>query len=149
MWFSKKGLRKPVPISLRQRLTGSAANGDIASTNYAENYDVIRLEDDTFNSSPVYVFDLKAKSTKVTYDKIKYLVDKKTGVGVKAFFYTGAGKLLKSAVFYYDNEIVLDEQIYPFVSKMLIEDELNKGQRSVLNYSNIKLEVVSKSKLRL
>jgi len=149
MWFSKKGLRKPVPISLRQRLTGSAANGDIASTNYAENYDAIRLEDDTFNGSPVYVFDLKAKSTKVTYDRVKYMVDKETGVGVKAFFYTAAGKLLKSAVFYYNNEIVLDEQPYPFVSQMVIENELNQGQRSTLNYSDIQLESVSKSKLRL
>ena len=39
IWFVKPGLRKPVSISARQRLSGLAANGDIASTNYARDYD--------------------------------------------------------------------------------------------------------------
>lgn len=36
MWFTKPGLRKPVAISPRQRLTGQAAIGDIAATNYTQ-----------------------------------------------------------------------------------------------------------------
>ena len=39
IWFIKPGLRKPVSISARQRLVGDAANGDIATTNYARDYD--------------------------------------------------------------------------------------------------------------
>jgi outer membrane lipoprotein-sorting protein len=39
IWFVKPGLRKPVSISARQRLSGEAANGDIASTNYARDYE--------------------------------------------------------------------------------------------------------------
>ena len=35
IWFFKPGLKKPVAISPRQKLMGQAANGDIASTNYA------------------------------------------------------------------------------------------------------------------
>jgi len=35
MWFIKPGLRKPVPISPRQKLMGGASNGDLASTNYS------------------------------------------------------------------------------------------------------------------
>jgi hypothetical protein len=38
IWFVKPGLRRPVAISARQRLQGQAANGDIASTNYARDY---------------------------------------------------------------------------------------------------------------
>ncbi len=40
MWFAKPGLSKPVPISPRQKLLGGAANGDIASTNYAGDYKI-------------------------------------------------------------------------------------------------------------
>src|SRR5262245_1934440 len=39
MWFAQPGLQKPVPISPRLRLTGQAANGDIASTNYSRDYE--------------------------------------------------------------------------------------------------------------
>ena len=38
MWLTKPGLKKPVPISPRQRLSGQAAIGDIAATNYAKDY---------------------------------------------------------------------------------------------------------------
>ena len=38
MWFFKPSLKKPVAISARQKLSGQAANGDIASTNYARDY---------------------------------------------------------------------------------------------------------------
>ena len=38
MWFFKASLKKPVPISARQKLSGQAANGDIASTQYARDY---------------------------------------------------------------------------------------------------------------
>ena len=34
MWITKPGLRKPVAISPRQRLTGQASIGDIAATDY-------------------------------------------------------------------------------------------------------------------
>ncbi len=39
IWFVKPGLRRPVSISARQRLSGDAANGDIASTHYARDYE--------------------------------------------------------------------------------------------------------------
>ena len=38
MWFIRSGLKKPVSLSPRQKLLGDAANGDIASTNYVEDY---------------------------------------------------------------------------------------------------------------
>src|SRR5512143_3941191 len=38
MWFIRSGLKKLVSISPRQKPMGDAANGDIASTNYAQDY---------------------------------------------------------------------------------------------------------------
>ena len=149
MWFTKKRLRKPVPISQRQRLTGSASNGDIASTNYVEDYQATRLADEMVDGHNHWVFDLKAKTSKVTYDKVKYWVNQDTGLGVRAEFSSSRGKLLKSADFFYDNQIIVDDTKRPFISRMVIQDEINKVQRSVLNYSNIVLKPISAAKFRL
>jgi Outer membrane lipoprotein-sorting protein len=51
MWFYKPGLSKPVPISLRQRLLGNAVYGDIAATNYANDYEATELPQDTVDGS--------------------------------------------------------------------------------------------------
>jgi hypothetical protein len=149
MWFSQKSLRKPVPISQRQRLTGGAANGDIASTNYVRDYVATRLADEAIDGQATYVFDLKANGTSVSYDKIRYWVDQASGLGVRAEFYTLAGRLLKSASFEYGNSIVIDNLKRPFISKMVIQDEVNRNVRSVLSYSDIVIKPISDSELRI
>lgn len=45
MWFYKPGLSKPIAIAQRQKLIGLASYGDIASTNYAEDYEAALLSD--------------------------------------------------------------------------------------------------------
>ena len=45
MWFWKPGLSRPVSVSKRQRLSGDAAIGDIASTSYVDGYKVEGAED--------------------------------------------------------------------------------------------------------
>ena len=61
MWFYKSGLSKSVPISQRQRLLGNAVYGDIAATNYANDYEATALADDSVNGEICYVFALLAK----------------------------------------------------------------------------------------
>src|SRR5919109_1536494 len=70
MWFHKPGLSKAVPISQRQRLMGNAAYGDIAATNYAEDYEATSLADESVNGELCYVFDLKARDNRAAYDRI-------------------------------------------------------------------------------
>ena len=64
MWFHRPGLSKPVPISQRQRLLGKAAYGDLAATNYAEEYDATLLSEEELDGEWCLVFDLKAKLLK-------------------------------------------------------------------------------------
>ena len=52
IWFVKPGLRRPVSISARQRLSGDAANGDIASTNYARDYEGTLAGEEAVNGEP-------------------------------------------------------------------------------------------------
>ena len=149
MWFIKPGLKKPVPISPRQKLMGGASNGDIASTNYAKDYKITAASEDTINKETCYLFDLAAIDKKVTYDKIRYWISKKRLVGVKAEFYTVSGKMFKTAVFEYDNQIQVDGKVYPFVSKMEITDALIKQNVTTLYYNNVKAKPVSDATFNL
>ncbi len=145
MWFMKPGLRKPVPISPRQKLMGGAVNGDIASTNYAGDYKVVSTTNDIVNGESCYVLDLKAKTKKVTYDRIKYWVSKKRLVGVKADFFTISGKKFKSAVFEYDNNIKVNGKISSFVSRMVITDAVMKNNITTMTFHKVKVKKIPNS----
>jgi hypothetical protein len=125
MWFHKKGLDKPVPISQRQKLQGVAAYGDIPSTNYAQDYAATRLADVSVDGEPCYTFDLVARSkTKTTYDRIKYWISRNRFVAVKAEYYTVSGKCFKTAAMKYNNRVAAAQGTRPFISSILFRDTL-------------------------
>ena len=135
MWFAKPGVKKPVPVSPRQKLLGGAAYGDIAATNYSGDYEATPLPDDMFEGELCYVFDLKAVTKKATYDQIKYWISKQRLVGVKSQFFTVSGKMFKTATFQYENKIKVDEKQQPFISKMTIVDGLVDTDVTTMKFS--------------
>lgn len=143
MWFSSPNVRKPVPISPRQRLTGQASYGDIAATNYVKNYTASLLGSDTFNGKACHVLELSASTKSVTYDKVKYWIAQDSGLAVKAAFFTLSGKHIKTATFKYENKIANDKGAVPFVSEMRIEDALSGKAVTTLTYSSIESRALS------
>lgn len=140
MWFYKIGLSKPVPISQRQKLIGKASYGDIASTNYANDYEATPLPDETVNGRDCYVFDLKAKNDTTTYDRIKYWISKGDVVGIKAEYFTVSGKIYKSATMEYDNVVMVDGNARPFISRITMSDDLISENVTYLDMSKPRLE---------
>ena len=140
MWFLKPGLHKPVAISPRQKLMGGVANGDIASTNYAGDYDATAAGEEAVDGEPCYVFDLKANNKKTTYDRIRYWISKQRLLGVKAEFYTVAGKRFKTATMRYDNLLRTKSGDLPFISRMSIYDEVIKGNVTTMDYRDPHLQ---------
>jgi hypothetical protein len=150
MWFIRSGLKKPVSLSPRQKLLGDAANGDIASTNYVEDYEGVLLGEELIRNEPCYVLDLKAASKNVTYDRIKYWVSKERLVGVQAEFYTISGKLFKTAEFKYDNRVKAgDRDEFAFVSELIIHDAIQRDRITTMTYSNIRVETIPDSTFNL
>lgn len=139
MWFHKPGLSKPIPISLRQKLMGQASYGDVASTNYAEDYEATRLADETVDGAPCYVFDLKARNSHTTYDRIRYWVDKQRLVGVKADYFTLSGKRFKSASMNYGSTVMINGEARPFISQIAIYEELMSGDVTTLSMTRPQL----------
>lgn len=140
MWFFKPSLRKPVSISARQKLSGQAANGDIASTNYARDYDAKAGGSEKVNGEDTTVLMLKAKSNQVTYDQIKYWISKKTKLALKAEFMTLQGAPFKVADFEYKNTMTAEGKTFAFISKMTITDSKFPKNRSIIEYTKPKAE---------
>jgi hypothetical protein len=135
IWFVKPGLRRPIAISARQRLQGEASNGDVASTNYARDYQGTVAGEDAVDGEPAWKLDLVARSKDVTYDRIRYWISKQRRIGLKAEFLTVGGDLFKTATFKYGNRVRLPggEEI-DFVSTMTIRDAMGAGGVTVLTY---------------
>jgi outer membrane lipoprotein-sorting protein len=149
MWFIKPGVSKPVSISPRQKLMGGASNADIASTNYAGDYDAVLLSTEEVNGVPCYVFDLTGKTKSVTYDKIKYWVSTDRNLGLKAEFYSVSGKLLKTAFFQYEQTVEIDGKSIPFVSEMRIVDSVQADTETIMTYEDVKVKKIPSSEFSL
>jgi hypothetical protein len=145
IWFFKPSLKKPVSISARERLSGQAANGDIASTNYARDYTPSLIKKEKINNDSVIVLLLKAKNKQMTYDQIRYWISEKDKLGIKAEFLTLSGKVFKIASFKYKNVVQIKNKKIPFVSEMLIQDANQLKNKSILTYDKPNLEAISEN----
>lgn len=142
MWFVKPGLRKPVPLSPRQKLMGQAANGDIASANYSGDYMASLKPDETVNKEACYCLDLTAVDNKATYERITYWVSKERMVGIMAHFFSSSGKLLKKAEFKYETTIHINGTPHPFISEMSITDAVMNNNVTIMKYKDARIEKV-------
>lgn len=139
IWLFTPNIKKALRISLEQKLTGQVSNGDIARTNYAEDYEATMMVQDKDKEN--YHLDLKAKNKKVTYGRIEYVVSKKDFSPVEATFFALSGKPLKRAVFSEFKPI----QGISRATKMVITDYLQKDKHSTLNFQDHKPEKFSDS----
>lgn len=143
MWFMKPDLSKPVPISQRQRLAGAASNGDLAATNYANDYDPTVAPDAEVDGEACHVFDLKARTTKCTYDRIVYFISRARNVGLRSDYYTSSGKLIKTARMSYTNTVTLaDGHSQVFISDITIHDATTTNSVAIMKFSSPQLKAL-------
>ncbi len=140
MWFYKPTVKKPVGISSRQKLTGQAANGDIASTHYARDYTATLEKTDLLRGEKMHVLFLKAKAPNLTYDQIRYWVSDQSKLAKKAEFLNLQGQTLKVGEMEYDNTVTLQGKKIPFVSQLTITDAKFPENKSVIRYRSPRLE---------
>lgn len=139
MWFLRPGLGKAVPISPRQRLVGEASVGDVASTNYVDDYAATLARDEPCGNEVCRVLELKAASPKATYDRVLYWIVLARLVAVKAEFFTVSGRRLKYAEFTYDNKVRFEGRTRSFLSEMVIHDDLDAARSTTMKFSGVKV----------
>jgi outer membrane lipoprotein-sorting protein len=139
MWFYKPSLKKPVSISARQKLTGQASNGDIASTHYARDYTATLEKTEMLDGIKHHVLLLKAKEKNLTYDQIRYWVSDKTRLATKAEFLTLQGTPFKVGYLEYKNSLKVGGKTIAFVSQLSIVDAKFSQNKSVITYKKPKI----------
>ena len=149
LWYSNPGLTKPIPVSPRQKLMGTAVNGDIVSTNYTGDYKITGTEDSKVNGENCILMHLEAVDNRATYDRIKYWISKERLLGLKAEFYTVSGKMFKSAMFEYKNSIVVNGKPREFISKSIITSAIIKGDYTTIHYIKPALKHIPDAKFNV
>ena len=129
IWLWTKGAKRPLPLTPRQKLLGHAAVGDIMNTRYSEDYRPVKIEKGELNGTQVYILDLQATASGVTYDRIRYFVDPARKLGVHAEYYSVSGTLLKRADFEYSSK-----HGPLFLSRVVITDPIIKANRTEIDY---------------
>ena len=135
LWIYLPDAGKPVRIPFSNRLVGQVANGDIARTDYAGDYNAALIGEESVGGVVCHLLDLKAKTKEVTYAAIKYWVSKERRLPVKAEFYAGTGTLLKSGLF--DNYKEIAGHL--LVTRLTLVDAIRKDKKSVLDYGEISI----------
>jgi outer membrane lipoprotein-sorting protein len=132
MWLYIPNVGKPVRITSLQSVVGGIFNNaDIMQLDYADEYNVEKLEE----SNDSYILYLKAKTKSVAYDKLTMWVDKKTKTPVRIECKTEADMLIKTLYF---------KEIKDFgegiVRPSVIETDspLYKGYKSIIMIAGIK-----------
>jgi len=135
LWVFMPEVSQPVRISLAQRLTGQVANGDLARANFAGDYNPKVLRSESIAGDTYVVLELTAVDRSVTYQKVIYWVNQKTAWPLKAEFYSLSNRLLKKCS--YERFQTLAGKQRP--TRLVMEDALRSGEKSVLEYSEMKL----------
>lgn len=133
LWAFLPNLSQPIRLPLSQRLTGQVANGDLARANFAGDYQPQVLRKEKIEGEVYHVLQLDAVDNWVTYHRVLYWVNAKNGRPYKAELYALSGRLLKTCQ--YQDFRALGGATRP--TKLVIDDALRSGNRSVLEYSNL------------
>lgn len=133
LWAFLPNLSQPIRLPLSQRLTGQVANGDLARANFAGDYTPKLLRKETIEGETYQVLQLDAVDNWVTYRRVLYWVNARNYRPFKTEFYALSGRLLKTAL--YQEFQNLGGETRP--TRLVVEDALRRGNRSVLEYSNM------------
>lgn len=135
LWVFMPEVSQPVRIALAQRLTGQVANGDLARANFSGDYNPTILNIETIGKERYYVLELVAVDRSVTYQRVVYWVNEKTGWPLKAEFYSLSNRLMKKCS--YENYQTMAGRVRP--TRLVMEDALRSGEKSVLDYGEMRL----------
>lgn len=136
LWLITPNIKRPTRVSLEQRLTGQVSNGDLVRAQFADDYESTLLGEEKVRDKKTYKLKLVAKTKSVAYAQIEYYVEKNTFHPVQARFFAKSGKLLKTAT-YSDFKRVLGSTL---LTKILIQDEIQKKNQSLVIFSKFKKE---------
>lgn len=104
MWFFDPATKASIRVSPQQRLMGQAANGDVVTVNFARDYNVTLVADESITDGErkprkARKLLLVAANDGATYGSIELWLDADNHAPIKAQFLSDSGRLLKTAFY--------------------------------------------------
>lgn len=131
LWVFLPSVRRPFRISLQERLTGEAANADLARANYTRDYTPSLNGVETFNGKQYYHLELTKKADAAPYYRVAIWADVNNLSPLKAEFYAVSGRLLKECS--YENYVQFFDIKRP--TRLVLKSAVDAGKSSTLEYS--------------
>jgi len=141
LWLYLPTIKRPTRVGMQQRLTGEVANGDIARTQFADDYRAALQGIEQVKGKKYYKLLLTAKDNTLPYRTIRLWVGQKDFVPLKAEFFALSGKMLKVGE-YSELETVMGK---PRLTKLVIKDAIQPSRQSHLKYFNYRQETLHDS----
>ena len=146
MWFYDPSSKASVRISPQQRLLGQASNGDVATVNFAKDYNSKLLGEEKLldaDKQPrdCWHLELKAASEEAVYSRVEFWVEKGTFHQIKGKFYSDSGRLLKIA-YYHKFTTMLGRQV---PAETIVIDSVNTNLVTTMAISDMRTQEVPDS----
>ncbi|SMF18188.1 outer membrane lipoprotein-sorting protein [Pseudobacteriovorax antillogorgiicola] len=130
MWAYVPNINRSLQVSLNQKISGQASNGDISRMRWHGDYDVTLEGEDKDHWQLLLV----AKRNGLTYDKIRAWIKKKNFRPAKADYMTKTGRKIKHIEFVKFKKLA--GGLRP--SKMVITDATDSSKSSILRIRKMK-----------
>lgn len=128
-WMLLPGSQRPMRITPMQKLLGDASVGDIATMNWAEDYQASLVAEEKCDDKACLHLRLDASRKSLAYQHIELWIGKKFYEPLKADLYVQSEKLAKQARF------VMDKAQAPTaVVEMLLADQLSNHKETRIRY---------------
>ena len=142
IWFYDPTSRKFSFSSIKENLQDSEAkNSDLTKRSILEDYSIKATSEATLGRYAVWVIDLEARTDEVSYERVKLYVEKTATLLLKEEDFSVSGRLMRTMS--YGKYVRVGSKTLP--SQMLIEDQLNVGEKSLLSMSEVSVETLPDS----
>lgn len=146
MWMYRRNTRTFQHMSRDESISGTNAKSeDFEDKKLTEMYKPLcdqsgleTLTETKLGEIPVYKFQLVAKIEDVSYPRVTYWVRRDNFLPLKTQSYSLSGTLMETA--YYINYLQIQERYLP--AKLMIIDEFEKGNKSLVEMTNISLHKI-------
>lgn len=129
VWMYLPSVEKVIRLTGRMKMMGGEfVHDDIMRVRLSLDYNAESLQ----KEDNYYILHLKAKSKKVTYDKIRYWIREDNYLPIKAEFYTIGGKILK--ILTYSNLKEFNRGLMP--SELIMENAFTKDYKTTLEITS-------------
>jgi outer membrane lipoprotein-sorting protein len=132
LWVYMPSVRRPFKISLQERLTGEAANADLARAHYSRDYSPALAGVESLDGRRCHRLELTARTEAAPYHRVSMWVEAASLRPLKAEFYAVSGRLLKECS-YEDYRPMLG---VPRPTRLVLKNAVNQQKTSVLQYSD-------------